>query len=87
MTGGSDFGLRLSSRQSIDVLGPLSIVLRNAPTIRGALNDLIRCLFVHSRASPCGCLRETNTTCVPYRCRTNPSSAARCTSVSSGRGC
>ncbi|WP_250456319.1 AraC family transcriptional regulator [Caballeronia sp. ATUFL_M2_KS44] len=43
-----DFGLRLSSHQSIDVLGPLSIVLRNAPTIRDALNDVIRYLFVHS---------------------------------------
>ncbi|WP_084909377.1 AraC family transcriptional regulator [Burkholderia ubonensis] len=48
VTGCGDFGLRLSSHQSIDVLGPLSIVLRNAPTIRDALNDLIRYLFVHS---------------------------------------
>lgn len=48
LTGCGDFGLRLSSHQSIDVLGPLSIVLRNAPTIRDALNDVIRYLFVHS---------------------------------------
>ncbi len=48
LTGCGDFGLRLSSHQSIDVLGPLSIVLQNAPTIRDALSDVIRYLFVHS---------------------------------------
>jgi len=48
VTGCGDFGLRLSLNQSIDVLGPLSIVLRNAPTVRDAMNDVIRYLFVHS---------------------------------------
>lgn len=48
VTGCGDFGLRLSSYQSIDVLGPLSVVLRNAPTIRDALNDVMHYLFVHS---------------------------------------
>jgi len=48
LTGLGDFGLRLSSRQSVDVLGPLSLVIRNAPTVRDALNDVIRYLFVQS---------------------------------------
>lgn len=48
VTGCGDFGLRLSSHQGIDVLGPLSIVLRNAPTIKDALSDVIRYMFVHS---------------------------------------
>jgi AraC-like DNA-binding protein len=37
-----DFGLRLSQYQSIDVLGPLSIALQNAPTIRAAMNFAAR---------------------------------------------
>lgn len=48
LTGLGDFGLRMSSHQSIDVLGPLSLVIRNAPTVRDALNDVIRYLFVQS---------------------------------------
>lgn len=48
VTGCGDFGLRLSTHQSVDVLGPVSIVLRNAPTVRDAVNDVIRYLFVHS---------------------------------------
>lgn len=48
VTGLGDFGLRMSSHQSIEVLGPLSLVMRNAPTVRDALNDVIRYLFVQS---------------------------------------
>ncbi|MGU7770816.1 AraC family transcriptional regulator [Burkholderia sp. MR1-5-21] len=48
VTGCGDFGLRMSLRQNIDVLGPVSIVMRNAPTLRDALNDVVRYLFVHS---------------------------------------
>src|SRR5262245_59114301 len=35
-TGCADFGLRLSQVQDIGVLGPLGIVLQNAPTVREA---------------------------------------------------
>jgi len=48
LTGLGDFGLRMSSHQSLDVLGPLSLVIRNAPTVRDALKDVIRYLFVQS---------------------------------------
>lgn len=48
LTGLGDFGLRMSSHQGIEVLGPLSLVMRNAPTVRDALNDVIRYLFVQS---------------------------------------
>lgn len=47
-TGCGDFGLRLSHSQSIDVLGPLSIVLRNAASIQDGLSYATRYLFVHS---------------------------------------
>lgn len=43
-----DFGLRMSRSQDISVLGPLAIVLRNAPTVRSALEYACRYLFVHS---------------------------------------
>jgi len=43
-----DFGLRLSKHQSIDVLGPLSIALQNAPTIRAAMDFAAHHMFVHS---------------------------------------
>ena len=48
LTGLGDFGLRMSAHQGIEVLGPLSLVMRNAPTVRDALNDVIRYLFVQS---------------------------------------
>src|SRR5687767_10377563 len=35
-TGCADFGLRLSQMQDVSVLGPLAIVLQNAPTVRKA---------------------------------------------------
>ncbi len=47
-TGVGDLGLRLSRYQGIDVLGPLSIALRNAPTIRAAMDFAARHTFVHS---------------------------------------
>lgn len=43
-----DFGLRLSRAQDISVLGPLGIVLQNAPTVREAWDYVSRHLFVHS---------------------------------------
>ncbi len=43
-----DFGLRLSHLQDISVLGPLAIVMQNAPTVRSAIEDASRYLFVHS---------------------------------------
>ena len=47
-TGCPDFGLRMSRRQDISILGPLAIVLRNAPTVKSALDYASRYLFVHS---------------------------------------
>jgi AraC-like DNA-binding protein len=43
-----DFGLRLSQLQDISVLGPLSIVMQNAPTVRDAMDYASRYMFVHS---------------------------------------
>lgn len=47
-TNTPDFGLRMSRSQDISVLGPLAIVLRNAPTVKSALDYASRYLFVHS---------------------------------------
>jgi AraC-like DNA-binding protein len=45
-----DFGLRLSASQDIRMLGPLALVLQNAPTIGEALQSAARYLYVHSPA-------------------------------------
>jgi len=47
-TGCADFGLRLARVQDITVLGPLGIVLQNAPTVREAWDYTARHMFVHS---------------------------------------
>ncbi|MGJ7512053.1 AraC family transcriptional regulator [Variovorax sp. GT1P44] len=47
-TGCADFGLRLSQMQDIGVLGPLSVVLSNAPTVRQAWDGAARHMFVHT---------------------------------------
>jgi AraC-like DNA-binding protein len=47
-TGRADFGLRLAQVQDVSILGPLGIVLQNAPTVREALDYASRHLFVHS---------------------------------------
>lgn len=44
----ADFGLRLAQRQDISVLGPLAIVMQNAPTVKEAMEYASRYLFVHS---------------------------------------
>lgn len=43
-----DFGLRLSNLQDITVLGPLAIVLQNAPTVRKAWDYVARHMFVQT---------------------------------------
>ncbi|MCW5322383.1 AraC family transcriptional regulator [Verminephrobacter aporrectodeae subsp. tuberculatae] len=48
MTGCADFGLRLSQLQNMNVLGPLSIVLQNASTVRLAWDYVARHMFVHT---------------------------------------
>lgn len=47
-TGCADFGLRLSRMQDVGVLGPLAIVLQNAPTVRKAWDYVSHHMFVHS---------------------------------------
>src|SRR5215213_2168163 len=41
-SGTEDFGLRLSERRRLAVLGPLSVVLREEPDLRSALLLLMR---------------------------------------------
>ena len=45
-----DFGLRLSRWQGLDILGPVSVIARNAQTVLGGLEMIGRYLYVHSPA-------------------------------------
>lgn len=45
-----DFGLRLSCRQGLHVLGPLAVIARNAQTVLGGLRAIARYLYIHSPA-------------------------------------
>ena len=49
-TGRRDFGLMLSRRQDIEILGPLSLVVRNAATVREGLEALASHLHFYSPA-------------------------------------
>jgi AraC-like DNA-binding protein len=45
-----DFGLRLSRWQGLDILGPVSVIARNAQTVLSGLEMIGRYLYVHSPA-------------------------------------
>ena len=45
-----DFGLRLSSWQGLDILGPIAVIARNAQTLFAGLESIARYLYVHSPA-------------------------------------
>lgn len=45
-----DLGLRLSSWQGLDILGPVAVIARNAQTVLGGLEAIGRYLYVHSPA-------------------------------------
>ncbi len=47
----ADFGLQLSLKQDLGILGPVSVVVRHASTLGEALQLASRYLFVHSPAS------------------------------------
>src|SRR5690349_20659972 len=42
LSGCADFGLRMAELRHLGTLGPLSVVLRDEPTLRSALELLIR---------------------------------------------
>jgi AraC-like DNA-binding protein len=45
-----DFGMRLSQRQGLDILGPLAVLMAHAHSVMAAMQDASRYLFVHSPA-------------------------------------
>ncbi|RXV64415.1 AraC family transcriptional regulator [Burkholderia stabilis] len=45
-----DFGLRLSELQGLDILGPVAVLIRNAPTLGEAMQLASQFVFVHSPA-------------------------------------
>jgi AraC-like DNA-binding protein len=48
--GCTDFGLRLSRWQGLDILGPIAVIARNAQTLLDGLEAIARYLYVHSPA-------------------------------------
>lgn len=49
-TGAGDFGRRLARRQGLDILGPLGVAARTAPTVGAALGSIEKYLGVYSPA-------------------------------------
>src|SRR5690242_15868551 len=45
-----DFGLRLAQWRGVEVLGPVSVIVRNSETVRDAIDAAGRYLFVHTPA-------------------------------------
>lgn len=45
-----DFGLRLSGRQGLEILGPIAVIARNASTLLSGLEAIGRFLYIHSPA-------------------------------------
>ena len=45
-----DFGLRLSTRQDLGILGPLGVAVRNCDNLGEAMQTASRYMFVHSPA-------------------------------------
>ncbi|MBN8494326.1 MAG: AraC family transcriptional regulator [Burkholderiales bacterium] len=53
-SGCEDFGLRLSARQDLSILGPLWMTMRSAMTVRDALQVLAQFFVVHTRGAMVG---------------------------------
>lgn len=49
-TGAGDFGRRLADRQGLDILGPVGVAARTAPTVGAALGSIEKYLAVYSPA-------------------------------------
>lgn len=45
-----DFGLRLSGRQGLHIIGPIAVIARSASTVLSGIEDVERFLYVHSPA-------------------------------------
>jgi AraC-like DNA-binding protein len=54
-----DFGLRLSGRQGLEILGPIAVIARNASTVLGGAEAIARFLYIHSPALKLGARQRT----------------------------
>ena len=45
-----DFGLRLSGKQGLHILGPIAVIARNAQTLLGGVEAIAHYLYIHSPA-------------------------------------
>lgn len=53
-TGAADFGRRLASRQGVEILGPVGVAARTAPTVAAALQAVEQYITVYSPAVAVG---------------------------------
>jgi AraC-like DNA-binding protein len=60
VTGCEDFGMRLASRQSFAILGPLWLAMLRASTVQGALEVLAGFFIVHTNGALVGLQREAD---------------------------
>ncbi len=56
-----DFGLRLSRRQGLHILGPIAVIARNAETVLTGLQAIGQFLYIHSPALRLAASRRTET--------------------------
>ncbi len=56
-----DFGLRLSGRQGLEILGPIAVIARNASTVLAGVEAIARFLYIHSPALRLSARQRTNT--------------------------
>lgn len=56
-----DFGLRLSGKQGLDILGPIAVIARNAHTVLDGVEGIARYLYIHSPALRLTLGRRTKT--------------------------
>lgn len=58
-TGAGDFGRRLALRQGLDILGPLGVAARTAPTVGAAFSSIEKYMAVYSPAIAIAVTRES----------------------------
>ncbi|HEY5855464.1 MAG TPA: AraC family transcriptional regulator [Aldersonia sp.] len=54
-----DFGLRLSRRQSVDMLGPIAVIARHADTVAEAIDGIAKYIHTYSPAITVGLRRQS----------------------------
>lgn len=69
--GVDDFGLRLSMRQDLSVMGPIWSLIQNAATVRQMLSDMSRYFMLHTRGAIVGLERGSDGITLSYNMTTS----------------